>query len=64
MLTLTGGGSVTLYVVASLGDVHIGDIPAIHGGSSASAMGWAVGSADSHDLARFDKYAVDQFVYG
>ena len=61
MLTLTGGGSVTLYGVASLGDVHIGDIPAIHGGPSTSTMGWAVGPADAIDLVRFDKYAIDMF---
>lgn len=64
MLTLSGGGSVTLYGVSSLSEVHIGDIPAIHGGPSATTMGWAVASSDAYDVAQFNKVAGDQFAYG
>jgi hypothetical protein len=51
MLTLSGGGSVTLFGVASLDGVAIGDIPPIHGGASATLAGWKVASADAYDAA-------------
>ena len=59
LIGLDGGGSVTLYGVAKLDDVMIGDIPAIHGGGQ-STMGWPVAPAND-DMA---STAGDQFAYG
>ena len=63
MLTLSGGGSVTLFGVASLDAVRIGDIPPIHGGSTATLAGWKLASADAHDVA-ITNPMVDSFAYG
>jgi hypothetical protein len=62
MLVLTGGGAVTLYGVASLGEVHVGPIPAIHAGSSVGSMGWAAGPAGGYDSTQLNKFAIDHFV--
>ena len=60
LLGLNGGGSVTLYGVASLADVTFGDIPAIHAAGIQSASGWKVDSADFHDVAGWSS---DQFIF-
>ena len=63
MLTLTGGGSVTLYGVSSLGEVHVGAIPAIHEDSAIGMAGWSVGSADAYDAIHLSNFASDHFAY-
>jgi VCBS repeat-containing protein len=59
-LSLTGGGSVTLYGVSSLSEVHIAATPAITGAED-TAMGWAFQSA--HDKAQVNNTAGDHFAY-
>ncbi|MDQ3080069.1 MAG: VCBS domain-containing protein [Pseudomonadota bacterium] len=62
LLSLTGGGSVTLYGVSSLNDVHIGYAPAINGESEAITMVRA--SQPAHDTTQINNPASDYFAYG
>ncbi len=55
---------MTLYGVATIDDVVIGDIPAIHGGGTQSLSGWAVGAADAFDALALTRVSTDHFVYG
>lgn len=63
LLGLTGGGSVTLLGVASLGDVSFGDVPAIHAGDARTVSGWAVASADQHDAMALARLSGDHFAF-
>ena len=60
MLSLAGGGSVTLYGVAALGEVVIG---ASSGGMQSVSV-WAVESADSFDAMMLARLSGDHFLSG
>ena len=61
MLVLTGGGSVTLLGVSSLGDVSMDNASAANGG--AQPAGWAAASADQHDAMALARLSGDHFAF-
>ena len=60
LLQLKGGGSVTLYGIASIADVAIDYAFASSGGTQATG-GWAVGLAETHDALAMTRLSADQF---
>ena len=61
MLVLTGGGSVTLLGVSSLGDVSMDNASAAKG--DAQTAGWGVAPADHYDAMLFARSSGDHFAF-